>query len=225
MGPVQQVWAIASHLGGSATRQQVLAACALAGINKHTASTQYSRWRAAHGKATPVRRATTTDPASELTHEAALRMAWTTQQRKWPELLSWSLVIDSRTTARLGQCRYRRREVGVSAWHVDKGKWLDVLNTLLHEIAHALAPRGAKHGPEWRQWCLKVGAIPSRLAGEEASSHAPARQVPRKYRVICDVHGDLGGYRRMPTWWKRQTGARCRKCARLVTIVEQRGTS
>ncbi len=44
LGPVAQVWQIASQLGPKAERKEVLAACVEAGINPATAATQYYRW-------------------------------------------------------------------------------------------------------------------------------------------------------------------------------------
>ncbi len=44
LGPVAQVWAIATKLGAKAERKEVLAACVAAGINPATAATQLYRW-------------------------------------------------------------------------------------------------------------------------------------------------------------------------------------
>lgn len=46
-GPVAQVWAIADQMK-NATRRVVVTACIAAGINEHTARTQYQRWRRSH---------------------------------------------------------------------------------------------------------------------------------------------------------------------------------
>jgi predicted SprT family Zn-dependent metalloprotease len=41
-----------------------------------------------------------------------------------------------------------------------------VRNTVLHELAHALAGFAAHHGPDWQWWCRKLGARPERLNTE-----------------------------------------------------------
>ena len=51
-GAVAQVWAIANKLGVKAERNDVLAACEKAGLNKATAATQFQAWR----HATPAQR-------------------------------------------------------------------------------------------------------------------------------------------------------------------------
>lgn len=45
----------------------------------------------------------------------------------------------------------------------------EVLDTLLHEIAHALAGPLAGHGPVWKAACVRVGARPERLAPPEVA--------------------------------------------------------
>jgi hypothetical protein len=55
----------------------------------------------------------------------------------------------------------------------------DVLQTVLHEVAHALAGPEKGHGPDWVAACLKVGARPDRLCG----SHV---KIPEgKWRGQC----------------------------------------
>jgi hypothetical protein len=44
---------------------------------------------------------------------------------------------------------------------VDKRQAID---TVLHEVAHILAGFKAGHNYVWKQWCMKVGANPERLA-------------------------------------------------------------
>ena len=86
----------------------------------------------------------------------------------------WSFGWHNRLT-HLGTCFYRTKEIKLSKkWTlaqleqdaisgstagIDK-----ITDTIKHEIAHALAPRGSKHGPAWVAMCLVTGANPSRVA-------------------------------------------------------------
>lgn len=50
-------------------------------------------------------------------------------------------------------------------------KW-QMVDTLYHELAHILSvryhgPKAYGHTPEWKQWCVKLGADPTRVKGAE----------------------------------------------------------
>jgi predicted SprT family Zn-dependent metalloprotease len=80
----------------------------------------------------------------------------------------------------------------------------EVRDTILHEIAHALAP-GDGHGPKWRMTCLRIGARPKRCY-DDASVVSLPRRVAR-YEMGCVACG----------WWvgrHRRTRRKyaCKKC-------------
>lgn len=83
----------------------------------------------------------------------------------------WVFKVDYKTKGkRLGQCRYSRKEIGVSAWYAETASDPSVEDTIRHEIAHVLAniefgERG--HGPTWKAMCKRVGARPDRLAATD----------------------------------------------------------
>jgi len=57
-----------------------------------------------------------------------------------------------------------------------------VRETILHEIAHALAP-GDGHGQKWQQACVKLGIAPTRCY-TEAEVRSPARSTS-PYEIGC----------------------------------------
>lgn len=69
----------------------------------------------------------------------------------------WTLTFD-RAKTRAGQCRYDRREISLSATLMRLQAEPDVRETILHEIAHALAGPGAGHGSAWRATAMRIGA-------------------------------------------------------------------
>ncbi len=73
----------------------------------------------------------------------------------------WSVVLDN-AKRRLGVCRERRKEIGLSRHFVELNNESAVTNTILHEIAHALAGNEAGHGPKWRKVAQQIGADPVR---------------------------------------------------------------
>jgi predicted SprT family Zn-dependent metalloprotease len=66
----------------------------------------------------------------------------------------------------------------------------EVRDTILHEIAHALA--GVEHGHDavWKAVCLKIGAKPQRLADESVRIVSPAWEIlcPSCRKVVAQRH-------------------------------------
>jgi len=97
-------------------------------------------------------------------------------------LEGWSFSFD-RARRRLGSCRPGQRRITLSAPLTRLNDEAVMRDTILHEIAHALAP-GDGHGRAWRAACRQVGARPERCAGngEVVLPRAP-------YALVCDRCG------------------------------------
>lgn len=65
----------------------------------------------------------------------------------------------------------------------------DVRNTILHEIAHALAGLRAGHGALWKHYAIQVGAKPVRCTSDPEGAKAVG-----KYAVVCLGEGETLGY-------------------------------
>jgi SprT protein len=93
-------------------------------------------------------------------------------------LPKWSFTFD-RSKVRFGKCDYRMKRISLSKYLVELNKEDDVRDTILHEIAHALAPRGAGHGPAWKSLALSIGCN-----GRRCFAHEVVRPAP-KYQGTC----------------------------------------
>ena len=83
-------------------------------------------------------------------------------------LEDWTLAfVEARR--RLGDCRYRDRVIRISRAHALEGSEEQIRDTVLHEIAHAIAGPEAGHGPLWKATARRIGAVPRAKAYE---SHA-----------------------------------------------------
>ena len=94
---------------------------------------------------------------------------------------------------RYGCCHYGTLTISLSRHLVKLNSLEDTRDTILHEIAHALAGPSANHGPKWREQCIKVGAKPK-------TCHTSQVAEPN-YKLYC-YHCDkyLGGrYRKTRT--------------------------
>lgn len=115
-------------------------------------------------------------------------------------LRAWAFGWD-RAVKRLGCCRVSRREITLSRYfaevHLDEQPG-QILDTILHEIAHALAweqARHAGHGALWKAWCLALGATP-RATSSRCREFAPN---PPRYRLQhCETGEVFREYARRP---------------------------
>ena len=63
---------------------------------------------------------------------------------------------------RFGACHHNFKMITLSKALVELNDWEQVKDTTLHEIAHALAGKGAGHNYLWKYWCREIGARPER---------------------------------------------------------------
>lgn len=117
-------------------------------------------------------------------------------------LSGWRFRFD-RARRRLGCCHYGERAISLSRPLVLLNPEPVVVDTVLHEIAHALTP-GAGHGPAWRARAVELGARPRACAvvGEVALPPAP-------YALVCDACGQ-----RIDRFRRPRRRYVCRRCWR-----------
>lgn len=107
----------------------------------------------------------------------------------------WTFKINT-NKRRLGVCRYRSKSIEISLYHGLFSSHADIVNTLLHEIAHALMPFHG-HDKEWRRVAMEIGCD-----GERCGSDM---QVKRAWKGTCINCG------RITLKHRRRTSA-CRLC-------------
>lgn len=75
----------------------------------------------------------------------------------------WRFIFSNGKTV-IGHCHFLKKEIAFSKHYVEIEE-VEVKDTILHEIAHALAGGKAGHGKEWKRACQIVGANPKRTKG------------------------------------------------------------
>ncbi len=83
----------------------------------------------------------------------------------------WRFAWDN-ARRRFGSCRYTKKLITLSRVLTRLNAEALVRSTVLHEIAHALAPRGAGHGPVWRAIAVRIGDDGARCYGAEVTEPA-----------------------------------------------------
>ena len=80
-------------------------------------------------------------------------------------LTGWTLAFVE-AKGRLGDCHFRNCVIRISRNHALEGSEEQIRDTVLHEIAHAIAGREAGHGPLWKITARRIGATPRAKAYE-----------------------------------------------------------
>jgi predicted SprT family Zn-dependent metalloprotease len=108
-----------------------------------------------------------------------------------------------------------------------------ITDTIKHEIAHALAPRGSKHGPAWVAMCAVTGANPHKIAQNLSVSRKDIQQIV--YKMVDTTTGDtVKNYYRKPsaklfrtihTWYMKGRKEETQGKLILVPVVPEVPTS
>ncbi len=100
---------------------------------------------------------------------------------------------------RFGRVRYRDKLLTLSRPLVRLNPEEQVMDTVLHEAAHVLAPRGAGHGWQWKEIARRIGARPVRLADPDASLLPPKKFIGQC--PLCPY--TFKSHRRIKIWHRR----------------------
>ena len=106
----------------------------------------------------------------------------------------WTGDLDS-AVRRFGVCDHRRKRISLSRHLAAINSDAETLDTILHEIAHALASPKAGHDLQWRTVAAQLGANPDGIHdAEEAAS------VTGSYFLVHAETGDVfRSYHRRPS--------------------------
>ncbi len=94
---------------------------------------------------------------------------------------------------KLGVCRHRQRQIQLSRKHALEDSEEQVIDTVLHEIAHALAGPDAGHGPRWKAIARRLGATPKARAPESEEMREERECAKIRFRNGDQVRFEHGG--------------------------------
>lgn len=108
------------------------------------------------------------------------------------KLNDWNLVSDKCKTI-MGCTRYNLKTISMSEIFYLQLPRKHIVDTLLHEVAHVLAPH-CKHGPEWKKVAKWLGATPKSCAD---SSIIDQIDLKNRYKITCTKCGYSFGRNRL----------------------------
>lgn len=91
----------------------------------------------------------------------------------------WTFQYDN-AVRRFGYCDYRKKLISLSKNLVLLNNLYEINNTILHEIAHALAGNRAGHGREWKQMAKSIGC-----SGQRCYDSSVVSKPKHKWIGIC----------------------------------------
>lgn len=102
-------------------------------------------------------------------------------------LRGWKALINN-SRSQLGYCHWTKKTIALSIFHVTGSSDDKIMNTILHEIAHALVgPSSNPHGSAWQRKALEIGCNAERCGYMNA---------PKKYTGECRWCGKQFGVNR-----------------------------
>ena len=178
--------------------------------------------------------------------EQELRRTFHALKQAHPELERVTFKVNGRFKRKLGVCRFMRVTVtdtealapGVTATTrygavrpttIELARYAvespelhdDVRDTLLHEVAHAIAGHTAGHGPAWKAVCVEIGAKPERCVSlTDDQREAVVKATHPKWTLECVPCGVKGHAHRATS--KRRRWGRCVKCKGSMTWTDNR---
>lgn len=128
----------------------------------------------------------------------------------------WGFKFDN-PLRRLGMCSHKQRIISLGRHATTVNSEEQVVNTILHEIAHALVGGKHNHDGVWQAKCLEIGGDGQRC------SDITLKATP-KYKISCGTCYDVFSYYRRPKFLSHLSEAWCQKCGKdkskgkLVTL-------
>lgn len=106
----------------------------------------------------------------------------------------WQFAIANWTSKTLGQCNPRKRLIQLSRDHILRDVYETILDTLLHEIAHALVGCNHGHDKVWQRKAMELGARPTSHKDREYLDFTE-QKINDVYAIFLNVDGEEKFYR------------------------------
>ncbi len=130
------------------------------------------------------------------------------------QLHNWKFCLVD-TGRRLGYCRYDKQVIQISSYYAQHSEEIKVMDTLLHEIAHALVGPGHGHNSVWKAMALRLGATP-----RACDSSPETVQKPGDWQAKCPSCQRVHHKYRRP---KHLAGFRCLCLAKSPLVFKRSG--
>lgn len=119
-------------------------------------------------------------------------------------LTGWLFKFDS-GKRRFGFCQPNKKTITLSRQLVALNDEVEVTRTILHEVAHAMAPRDG-HGKKWAAACVQLGIAPARCYDSAEAGRNVVIVEPKFYYGCANCGLKIGRFKRS------RRGVSCSAC-------------
>lgn len=131
---------------------------------------------------------------------------------KWGLCTSgWRFILD-RAKTRNGACSHFRKIIQLSKWYIRLNEEHNILDTIRHEIAHALVDSSHGHDDTWKLKCIEVGAKP-----ERCKSKKDVNTVKGNYLGNCSFCGVEIHFYKKPKYFRIRGAYSHKPCRQTET--------
>jgi predicted SprT family Zn-dependent metalloprotease len=124
----------------------------------------------------------------------------------------WSFKFNNRKNS-VGVCYTGKKIIYLSRLLIEYAEEKEVIDTILHEIAHALTP-GHNHDKVWKQKAIEIGCNGKRCYDEKTKPNTDlGRKAISKYKAVC-VNGH--------EWFANRRRKRDVSCSRCSNKYDER---
>jgi predicted SprT family Zn-dependent metalloprotease len=128
----------------------------------------------------------------------------------------WQFQFD-RAVRRMGCCHHRQKLITLSPHAVELNVEQEVIDTILHEIAHALVGRGHGHDRVWKKMARRLGCTPKACAVHAKMPKGQWRAECPNCFLVFNKHRlrrcPKTGEHKIKDYW-------CRRCGKIKGPLE-----
>jgi predicted SprT family Zn-dependent metalloprotease len=150
--------------------------------------------------------------------DEAEQLMWDLMREKGLVREGWRFEWD-RAKRRFGRCSFKRKLLTMSWELVGLNEKEEVLDTIRHEVAHALCGKNVGHGEKWKRIAKELGA----QTAQKFDVGKVVMPKKRRFKAVCGGCGELlvcEQYRRPREDWLHTV---CKKFRLRLVWKEERG--
>jgi predicted SprT family Zn-dependent metalloprotease len=144
-------------------------------------------------------------PQRPMTQDEASRLTLNLIHRFWDQGTAHYKVKFDKASRRAGVCRFQQREIGLSVELMARRGYEDTLDTITHEIAHAIAGHAAGHGWEWQRVHKSLGGNGHRVF------HVDEHDPKAMYHATCRHGKAFNRYKRITARTPKMQACNCER--------------